>query len=573
MVNVSFISRRYLLLASVFGVLSWTQAATAQDLTLPGAADPGRALGDLRLAPRPDETLEHDGAKKKAVSSAPQGTENLKFMLKDIRLEGMTAYAPWEAELLYSQYLGHEISVATLFEIMASIQQKYLDDGFALTKVVIPNQNIEGGNVAFTVIEGHVEEVEFGARLKETAALQDAAKRIRAMRPLNIKKLERIMLILNDLPDSSVGAILAAPKNQQSTQTGAVRLVLEGNEESESMGSVGINNHGSVFTGPLQANASVRALGLGIDHSALEISAMAAIPFQEQRIGSVSYSIPMFGVSGTQFTVSGSKARTEPGSNLSLLDIKGASESVEANISYPVIRQRDMTLKVNAGFEWKNSRTKILGEELYDDRLRILKAGLNFNMSDSCAGYNVFDVHYAQGLNVFGTREAGSIDLSRQDGEPDFKKFEFLAARLQGLPANFEALALVTGQYARDPLLSSEEFGFGGSQIGRGYDSSEITGDHGVAASFELRYNSSFNTSIMFQPYAFYDIGKVWNIDAGAKDKISAASAGLGVRFNFDPGWKADLNFARPMTKSADNEPKYQNDVGSRVLFSLSKSF
>ena len=235
-----------------------------------------------------------------------------------------------------------------------------------------------------------------------------------------------------------------------------------------------------------------------------------------------------------------------------------------------------MTLRVDAGIEWKNARTDILAEELYDDRLRILKAGLNFNATDSWAGYSVLDVHYSQGLNLFGVREAGSINLSREDGRPDFKKFEMLAGRIQALPWNLELYAIVSGQYSFDPLLSSEEFGFGGGQVGRGYDSSEITGDRGVAASVELRYNTEaplFGKTLTLQPYAFYDIGKVWNIDEDAKDKVSAASVGLGTRFNFGNDWSADLNFAVPMTRSADNEPKYQNDLGARVLFSLTKSF
>ena len=39
------------------------------------------------------------------------------------------------------------------------------------------------------------------------------------------------------------------------------------------------------------------------------------------------------------------------------------------------------------------------------------------------------------------------------------------------------------GQLTNDRLVSSEKFSIGGSQFGRGYDFSEITGETGVASS------------------------------------------------------------------------------------------
>ena len=49
-------------------------------------------------------------------------------------------------------------------------------------------------------------------------------------------------------------------------------------------------------------------------------------------------------------------------------------------------------------------------------------------------------------------------------------------------------MAALSGQWASGPLYSSEEFGYGGKNFGRAYDQSELTGDHGVAASVEVDY-------------------------------------------------------------------------------------
>lgn len=571
--------RRYLYLATVLGGLGVVHPAFAQippDLTIPGSADPGRVLENQKPAPVPQQDLEAAPQPKKAVPQVPPGMENVKFTLKDLSVDHMTAYSPLEIAKYYQPYIGREITVAQLFQIMGAIQQKYLDDGYALTKVVIPNQNIKDGHVRFDVIEGHVGDVEIGEDIPPSPVIDDAVRQIKDMRPLNVKKLERIMLIVNDLPDLNVSAVLANPVDPKGVEPGTVRLIFKKNPNDEKVASISVDDYGSVFTGPWEGKANARLFNLGPNYSEFNFSALGTAPLSEQRLISGSYSLPLFGVSGTKLTLSASNAWTQPGSSLKELEIKGNSQSLDANISYPVIRQRDMTLTIDGGYEWKNARTKVLGEELYDDRLRIVKTGLNFNFTDRWAGYNVMDVHYSHGLNIMGARESGSDNLSRQFGKSDFSKFEFVAGRLQALPANFEIFALLNAQYTRDPLLSSEEFGFGGGQVGRGYDPSEITGDKGVSASLELRYRTTLNafkTTFAVQPYIFYDIGKVWNIDPGAKDELSAASTGAGLRVDLGNDWNMDFNLATPLTKSADHEPGYENDLGARALFSLTRNF
>lgn len=560
------------------GCLALPSRAWAQttDITLPGSADPSRIMDQHPFSRDNEDDLEAPDAPKQALAVAPEGTENLKFILNRVTVDNMTAYSPWEIEKIYRSHLGQEISVATLFEIMAAIQQKYLDDGYALTKVLLPNQSIQEGKVHFAVIEGYVDEISVDPTIRSSSVIDDAMVRIHSMKPLNVKKLERIMLVVNDLPDLNVSAVLTRPTESDISQDGGVRVLLQKNESHETRGTLSIDDYGSVFAGPWEVRGNARMFHIGPAYSELEVGSAVGIPIEEQKSGYASYSMPVFGASGAKAVFDVTRSSTEPGSSLSTLDIKGTSYSVKGGISYPVIRQRDRSLRVNAAFEWKNSRTKILGEELFDDRLRILSAGIRYDFTDRWAGYNSVSAHYYRGLDILGVRESGSPDLSRGDGQSDFRKIEMSVGRVQVLPGNFELFALINGQYSYDPLLSSEEFGFGGGYVGRGYDPSEITGDHGVSASFELRYNTDarvFQTTLAIQPYAFCDVGKVWNIDPGDKNKVSAVSAGAGVRFDLGQEWSTDLNFAVPLTRSADNEPKYQNDVGARVLFSLTKRF
>ena len=144
--------------------------------------------------------------------------------------------------------------------------------------------------------------------------------------------------------------------------------------------------------------------------------------------------------------------------------------------------------------------------------------------------------------------------------------------RQQSIYGNFMAIGQLSGQYASGPLFSAEEFGYGGQAFGRAYDPSEITGDHGIAASLELRY-LGFDPweGITFAPYTFYDIGKVWNEDVGGVDE-SGSSAGLGMRLSHSSGLSDNLGPAWPLCREI-SAPIYGNGKNPRVLFQLSYTF
>ncbi len=112
--------------------------------------------------------------------------------------------------------------------------------------------------------------------------------------------------------------------------------------------------------------------------------------------------------------------------------------------------------------------------------------------------------------------------IDRVDVQKPIYRFE---GRVRALQAS------ATGQVASRSLMSSEEFGFGGSTFGRAYDSSELSGDSGMAGLLELRYNAVPNIAnyAHFTPYAFYDAGKVWNMNSGQDTNVSASSAGFGT--------------------------------------------
>jgi hemolysin activation/secretion protein len=130
--------------------------------------------------------------------------------------------------------------------------------------------------------------------------------------------------------------------------------------------------------------------------------------------------------------------------------------------------------------------------------------------------------------------------------------------------------------FCRRPLLSSEEYGVGGPQFGRGFDNSEIVGDQGAAGKIELIYSHALNNNYLqaLQVYSFYDIGAAWNKDpsTGISPRQSLSSAGLGTRMQILHQFDGDVFLARPVTnRIASRAEEKQQDW--RLQFSLHVNF
>ncbi len=573
-------AKRARLRVGVAFLLPWMFASAAMAQLVP-AADPARLAPVL---PNPSEKFEElrgntgPARPEAGAVQVPQGAESVRFTLKSLNVQGMSAYQPADIGHLYADDLGKEITLARLYAIANDLQQIYFDDGYTLTKIIVPDQSFEGGQATLVAVEGHVSQIEVDPALIPSPALADAVDQIRAMKPLNTLVLERLLLVLNALPDMHASAILASLKDPApgEQEPGAIRLLLKKNtDKKDKRFRLAVDNYGSQFTGPSQGVASAHLFHVGAANSDLALALSASAPYEEQHYANLGYTMPIFGASGAKLNLNGVMAETNPGSNLSAFEIEGKTRNISATVSYPIVYQRAATWTVDAGFLVKNSQTDLLGTDLYDDRLREVRLGTNYSFSDTWDGFNAFDFHATQGLDLFGASDEGSA-LSRADGKPEFTKFEFFAGRVQDLPAGFEIYGLVSGQYSLNPLLSSEEFGFGGGQVGRGYDPSEITGDHGISGTFELRHTSVWQVAeqeLKTQPFIFYDIGKVWNEDNGARNSISAASTGAGVRFNLNGDWDGSALASIPLTKEADNPPDYATATGTRFLLAISRSF
>ena len=474
----------------------------------------------------------------------------LTLVLTDVVVEGATVYPETAWRPLYAQHLGQDISLDVVFELAEAITAKYRNDGYVLSRAVVPPQTITGGIVRLRVVEGYIHTVRIEGTVRGRRALLEAyAEKLEQARPLALAALERYVLLVNDLPGVTVAAVLGpAPATP-----GASELVLKLTDRAAD-GFLRVDNRGTRFNGPGQVWLGVGSNSLFGQYERLTGRVVVTHQPNELKYYEVGHE-QQVGTEGGKLYLQFARTESEPGAALKELQVQSTSHLLRVGGTLPVLRSRARNVSLYAELVARNTETTILGERLSRDQQRFLRVGVWYDSVDRFGGVHQVGLHVHQGLSMLGASPNGSRELSREQGRTNFTKLRLTAGRLQQLSPRWSLLATLTSQYALSKLLASEEFGVGGERCVRAYDLSEATGDQGVCLLGELRYGQVLDTWALagYQVYGFSDIGGVWREDPGVLARSAhLASAGAGVRLNFTATLSGSMEVAWPLITEVD---------------------
>lgn len=551
-------------------ILLYPALALAQAPELPGSADPGRLIDRLR----PTQDIRSDQRKTPEELRVEEDIPFAKdgFTLQGVRVQGVTAFDEDYFDAVIEDYVGGQVDVQTLNHLSARITKIYHDNGFFLSRAVVPEQELENGVVRIQIIEGYLNDITIESEdgifdNDKYNIIRDFKEKLLLQKPLHGPTLERTILLLNDAAGIEAGTLLKNPEG--ASNAGAIDMVLS-IKKAKATKVLSFDNYGSRFVGPNQIRGFYSHPGVFNALDALSLSATITEPIKELQFGSIGYETPL-NAHGLSLSLLASYSNSEPGLSLKPLNTQTNSTTISTELSYALKKSRAESLIVSAGAELRNTSSQFLEEELLDDKTRAFYLSTEYNTFDKWGGNNIVTARLSQGLNVMGAEKTGSGKLSRAQGRSDFKTLRIEALRQQYVRDNWAVVNSVSGQWAPHPLLSAQEFGYGGVNYGRAYDPSEITGDQGLATAIEVRYlpeNQHTDSHTKFTPFVFYDIGKVWNHDANSPPQ-SAASGGFGTYWSYDNTLNGSIQMAWPLTKTVDT-PIMGAEDGPRILFNLS---
>ncbi|MGB4191197.1 MAG: ShlB/FhaC/HecB family hemolysin secretion/activation protein [Rickettsiales bacterium] len=534
---------------------------------LPSSADAGRLISEEKISPFENSDKEVFIPKSVVLKEMPEAVKNIKFILKEVKIEGMTVFTTDAIKDIYIKDLNQEVSLAIAWEIANKITTRYRNEGYFLSRAYIPEQKIKDGTIKINIIEGYIAEIELPEDMQNNKVIKTYADKLLKTRPATIDKVEEFVLKVNDLPGYSCRSVLS-PIDKENFEGEGIKLTLV-KTDKKSRGMISYDNNSSRYLGINEVSSSYSTSLLPMHQTT--ISGMSSLPTDKSNYGGIDHLVVL--APDLTLGLSASTTKTYPGYTLDTYDIDSSANSMGMSLNYQWIRQRQENLSTKFMLNSINVTSNILGTALTRDHVRVLRSGFIYNKDDKWQGQNQVDFTLSRGIAGLGSSQTNDLYLSRISAKPNFTKAELSLSRTQEIYNEWSAFIATSGQYTSNSLYSSEQFGYGGQNFGRAYDPSEITGDKGIKAVLELRYSGlDFSKELKVQPFSFYDIGSVTDNHV-SNSTYSAASAGLGIRFATIWNQNCSIGVAWPLTKDISTPIYGTNHRSPRFMMQFSQSF
>lgn len=477
--------------------------------------------------------------KEEAEKPIPEGPS---FILKEVSITGVTIFNTGYLKPLYVSYLNKSVTLKDLETIAKKIEAVYDEKGYLTTNAYIPEQQIKDGKVEIRVIEGKTGDLKVEGNKWFPADLLKKYFHVKKNEVLNVVKLERDALRINQNPDAQVGVVLEAAK-----VPGTSDIILKEADKFPYHVGVGVDNQGTRLTGNYRTSFSFRSSDLTAHNDSLFINSLVS-PGAKGEFAGYAFPLDTYGAKlGFEF----SYFTTKLGKEFSSFNITGDSFSYAPHVTQEMYLSETFQADIDYGLEFKSIKKYFLGNKTTEDELRMPYLAFDLSNIDSFfgGGQNTFSPKFTFSTAHFlGASSQDNPEASRQDTGGFFFKYEHSVSRIQKMP--FESILSIHSslQLSSRTLPASEQFQLGGANSIRGYPEGDYLADSGANLNIEWLFPSYFIPKDIklpyadrplrnqLQPIAFLDLGwgGINKVMPGELKEKFLMGIGGGLRFNFN---------------------------------------
>ncbi|HWQ25583.1 MAG TPA: ShlB/FhaC/HecB family hemolysin secretion/activation protein [Chlorobaculum sp.] len=428
----------------------------------------------------------------------------VRVFVKAYRFTGFGALVPEnELQSLVAGTVGKELSDGELNGLLSRVDAFLKTKGWFLAQSFLPEQDVTSGIIEIRLARG-VSDGRMTFKKDKTVRLctgvlsaigNDA---VQIGQAINEPKLERALLLMNDLPGVSANAGLT-----RGSAPGSTGVNVDVSEGALLSGAAWEDNFGNYYTGRGRSSGMVNIndpSGCGDQLSVLGTIADGL------RQGRIAYSYPL-GSNGLKGILVYSPMNYEMHQEMSVLDVKGHGQTLNAGLSYPLVRSRLSNVTISTGIERKMLSDSMLGIKISDKTVNSGTIGLKGYFFDKFlgGGYNNWSTSVTT-----GTVNERIADLSLSGTQGTYTHANFSLSRLQAVTGSVDLNLSWTAQLSPSNLVSSEKFYLGGPYGVRAYPVGEAPGDAGQLMNVDLRIKlpvpERYGT---VQVSGFYDAGRI----------------------------------------------------------------
>ena len=465
-------------------------------------------------------------------------TEGISFTLKEVVITGTTVFKPEDFRPIYEPSLGKKVTFKDLELIVEKIKAKYTQKGYLTTIVYLPEQDIAEGKIEIKVVEGKMGKLSIEGNKYFSSSLIEKYFHLKKNEILNVKRLQKDILRLNQNPDLEVKAVIAAGEEPETSD-----LTLKIKDKFPWHLGVSEDNQGTRLVGKYRSSVWLRSTNATDNFDSLFINTL----FSCRSFGeSVSYSIPL-NTYGTKFTIEATYFKMKLGKEYGSFDITGKSQIYTPYISWELALLENYQANANIGLEIKSIEKKTAGSVTANDELRLPYFSFDFTKLDSF-GQTVFSPKFNFSTEDFwGASNRNHPTASRVGSGGFFFKYAQTLRRTQRMP--FKSYLQLRSQFqaASHTLPSSEQFQLGGANSIRGYPEGDYVCDMGGNLDLDWVFPLSFiplRNQIEWVVFADSGGGKLKKVLPGEKGNKFLAGVGAGLRCRLNNKFSLRLEWA-----------------------------
>lgn len=499
--------------------MAWCQPATPKDPTTP------ESLTEWSQEPPPP-----------AEKSIP---------VAHFRVIGNTLLSDPEIRAVCSPYEGRPLTLSQMKQVARELTTLYQRQGYFLVRAYVPAQSFKGDEIELQVVEGKIGKVTVeGAENYSEEFIRERFQQSFAEDGFRSDRFQRSMLLLNELPDLHVKAVL-----KPGQALGTADVVLKVEDALPVHGGLDYNNYGNKETGENRLGLAFDAGNLVQQADSLSLRGVLGFPGRQNSFYQLNYQTPL-NQDGTALTLGYANGAFAVSQGLgAILDVRGNADIYSLALSHALDRQLDLSTNLGLALSHKSLNNNFFGGRVPFSRDEYTSARLSYQADwRALDGRTLLQAAYTQGL---GGTPASDPLVSRAGASGGFAKFNLDLARIQRIDSGLYAVLRGSGQYATQPLYVAEQYAVGGPDSVRGYSQAELLGDNAYVVSAELRWSPIPDDLDAFQVAAFFDHGGV-GLKRALPGDLSNGShltgAGFGFRFGLEEHANLRLDFGFPLS-------------------------
>lgn len=501
-----------------------------------------------------------------AQSAPPKpAADEPRFEIRRFVFDGAKLVPREQLESETASFVGKGRTFGDVQKALETVEKVYSRLGYSAVQIVLPEQELEKGEIRFQVIEAKLGRVIVeGNKFFDEANIRTSLPALQSGEAPNINAIARNLRIANESPSKQTTVLLRSGQ-EEATVDAVARVV----DEDPIKGSVTVDTSGSQKTGRLRTGLGFQNSNMwGLDHvltfqfisafyrdvdKQYDKNDLSIWPSKDAQIFGASYRVPLYRsgdtldltwawsnvsvgqVAGFAITGVGSVAGARYTKNLDRID------DYEHRLSFAYdfrgynnkgIRPAGSTVQVIPDLNVHPITVQYSGSIRRQDSESSFSIGLSKNIPGGKDG---------RGTEFCQTRQvtiagSGHFECARAD----FQVVRWAFNHNLSIGDEWQARFGMNGQATRDMLVPGEQFGVGGVDSVRGFLEREVINDVGHRGTMEL-YTPDFGkwttlAGARLRAVFFYDWGRVKRNRPSAAELHgqAIASIGAGLRFSLN---------------------------------------